>query len=388
MKILAVLCQNPFSYSDGGTYAVRSSLRELARTGHLFVTGFGLDFSAAQVGPYISLGSLGVAASSSAGFLRALTSRRSYSVEKYASRFARAAFREILAKDSFDVIWYDKLLAAAVALRSGVLTSSNRSAMHVLRAHNIEHQVFRGRFQTGPGLKRIMLSIENMRLASFEREVLSQVSFTFTISTEDRDQIVRSMPELADRVHFLPIAPEGGSFETRTTRRDRHTVLFVGDCRWRPNYLAAKWIAQELVPGLRRSHPHLTIRMVGKGTEAFNALHENLQGAGFVCDIHGEYDAALCTLAPIWHGGGVNIKVVESLVHGVPVVGSNFGRRGIITPGYLHCETTPEFVSKIAQLADDPLTAQELGKAAQIGMKGMHQHFEELWNKYIDRGAK
>ncbi len=383
MKILAVLCQNPWRHRDGGTYAVRASLRELARKGDLYLAGFGEDFHAPCVGPFRSAGSLGEAINSGAAFLRALALGRSYSAEKYASRFAQDSLRRILSRDTFAVVWYEKLQAAAAAFRAGALRPSPVSPLHVLRSHNVEHSVFWDRFEMDRGLKHSLLRREQRLLQAFELEVLKTVSLTFTISSEDRDRILGILPELYGRIHFLPVTPDEEPTLGEAERGTGQSVLFVGDCKWRPNFLAAEWIAVELAPRLHDVHPELRLRMAGRGTEAFHRRVPNLEGLGFVEDLDVEYRSAICTLAPVWHGGGVNIKVVESLAHGVPVVGSVFARRGIVSEAFLQAETVTDFVNQIGGMISDPAKTRLLSQAAQNSMKEIRKYFDEFCGNYV-----
>lgn len=382
MKILAVLCQNPFAYSDGGTYAVRASLHRLARQGELQVTGWGDDFCGESIGPYRSAGSLGRAHNSQWAFLRSLLARRSYSIDKYAYPAAQRAFRSIVEHGGFDVIWYEKLQAAGVAQRSGML-GRRPGPVHVLRAHNVEYATFRDRFDFSAGLQARLLAREARALKAAELDLIARFDLVLNITQEDRDEYLREQPAAADRLLFFPVLPDEARPSPITRTPNRRVVLFVGDCRWRPNLLAAEWIAGRLGPELQRTHPQALIRMVGQGTEVFRGRAPILQAAGFVDDIEREYESALCTLAPIWHGGGINIKVIASLAHGVPVVGSRFARRGTLTDAYLEAETPTQFVAQIGQLLDNPQRAEELGALAQHGMEELEKRFDEFWRQHF-----
>ncbi len=86
--------------------------------------------------------------------------------------------------------------------------------------------------------------------------------------------------------------------------------------------------------------------MFGRDTEVFHQRMPNIVGRGFVENIHSVYRLAICMLAPIWHGSGASFEVVESLVHGVPVAGFAFARRGNVFEAYLHAESTNSALTK------------------------------------------
>jgi polysaccharide biosynthesis protein PslH len=382
MRILAILCQNPFTHSDGGTYAVRASLRHLAAKGELFVAGFGADFAQPLVGGYRSAGTLGEIRNSRLGFVKTFALGRSYSMEKYAGAQAQRELGRILRTHRFAVVWFDKLQAAAAALRSGLLESAEGNRLHVLRAHNVEHAMFKDRFRVKGPIANRMLCIEQVRLKRDEFATVAKMDYTFTISREDRDAFIAEMPSFASRVVFLPLMAERARNGERQNM-PRSTVLFVGDCRWRPNLLAAEWISAMLAPELHRQCPDLSIRLVGRDTEAVRALQTNLQCVGFVDNIDKEYETALCTLAPVWHGGGVNVKVIESPEHSVPVVGSAFGRRGTDTEAYLEAENVSDFVARIRDLRNRPEWVKELAVVARKTTTDAEDRFDGIWDHII-----
>lgn len=382
MKILAVLCQNPFAIFDGGTYAMRASLRRLAHKGDLQVAGWGPDFEQDCVGPYRSAGSLGPAYNSPMRFLASVLAGRSYSIDKYAHPSARQAFQRIVEDGEFGIIWYEKLQSAAVALQSALL-GRTPGPVHVLRAHNVEHSMFLDRFDTSAWPQGYLLAREARALKIAELDLISKVDLVLNLTREDRDQLAQERPEFAKKLVLLPVLAEDMVRQRDWRIRDRNAALFVGDCRWRPNLLAAEWVTNQLAPELLRVQPEVVIRLAGHGTETFRNRMPNVEAVGFVEHIEDEYDQAVCTLAPIWHGGGINIKVIASLAHGVPVIGSAFARRGILSEAYLEAETPSQFIAGIGQLVKDPKRAERLGRAGQRGMEESEKYFDEFWIQYF-----
>jgi hypothetical protein len=49
---------------------------------------------------------------------------------------------------------------------------------------------------------------------------------------------------------------------------------------------------------------------------------------GFVADLAPEYDRAQLVIAPVFNGGGTQIKVIDALAHGRPLVTSEFAFSG------------------------------------------------------------
>lgn len=385
-RILAVLCQNPFRYFDGGTYVVRASLRKLAEKGEVFVTGFGADFRESEVGGYPSAGFLGETSNSRAHFLLALAAGRAYSVEKYASAAAQKRFVQIIGRQPYTVIWCEKLLASAVVYQSRKMWHGPGAARCVLRAHNIEHLLIDERFEGGNPVLRLILHQEAERLKKYETDILEFMDQTFAISRGDLGSFLALRPDLAGRIQYLPVPVEVRGNSTAERFREPTTVLFVGNCRWRPNLVAARWIVEELAPELERQLPQICVRLVGSGA-VFRDAGPNVEAMGFVEDLESEYARALCTVAPIRTGGGLNVKVLESLAHGVPVVGTAFARRGIDTEAILEAESAAGFVAGIRKLMQDPAEYQQASQTARKSMTLTDRLFDEAWNRLCVRLA-
>lgn len=387
MKILVVLCQNPFTHFDGGTYAVRASLRQLEHKGELIVTGFGADFDNPRIGNYKSAGSLGEVHNSRFEFIKALVLGHSYSMEKYAGRLAQRKLQKILLENRIQVAWFDKLQSVAAALGSAKFESTHSGRLYVLRSHNVEHAILSDRLSTDSWLTKRLLKLEASRLRREEIAAIVATDYTCTISREDRESLVAELPELKERIIFLPLSAESVTDCGNNGDAPRKSVLFIGDCRWRPNRIAAEWIAEELAPTLYKACPDLAIRLVGRGTEMFSRMQANLEGVGFAERLDEEFEAALCTIAPVWHGGGVNVKVIESLAHGVPVIGSVFAKRGTDTEAYIEAETAADFVARISELKDRPNLNTNLSISARCSVTKSRKEFDDIWTQILGKAG-
>jgi hypothetical protein len=149
-------------------------------------------------------------------------------------------------------------------------------------------------------------------------------------SAEDADALSR-------RHHLDPpaaVSPNAAPLPTRPVGPppgDGRT-LFVANFTYEPNALAARWLVNEVVPHLA---PEVTVDLVG-------AAGEDLRGlAGARVRVHGpvdglseHYAAADVAVAPLRHGAGSRIKVLEAFAHGRPVVATTVGVAGLdVEPG-------------------------------------------------------
>lgn len=354
MKILCILCRDPFLDSDGANYAIRANLRLLSQQHDVEVTGFGSTFDRPMVGSYRSCGSLGVAVNSKVGFLLSLLIGKPYTVTKYGSPAAQAKLALILAKESIDCLWFEQTQSAFVATESGVLPA-HRPMFSVLRPHNIESNVIRGAINTRVPFAGLLLALEARLLARAERRVFRYVDFIAAISDTDIDTIRAISADAARKLVLLPVAADRMHKELSPEKVNiRNSLLFIGNCVWGANRRALEWVIDVLAPYMQEHCPEFEIRLVGKGTDTIrsDSILSNTKLLGYVNDIEAEYSRAICAIAPVRDGGGVNIKVIESLTRGVPVVGSNFAKRGVVSEAYLVAETPDEYVASIRHLSE------------------------------------
>lgn len=105
------------------------------------------------------------------------------------------------------------------------------------------------------------------------------------------------------------------------------TILFVGSLWYEPNrdgverFLARAW------PRIRAARPDARLLLAGAAPAAERArwaAHPNVSAPGFVDDLDAAYRDAALAVAPVWCGGGTNIKVLEAFAHARACVTTRF----------------------------------------------------------------
>lgn len=383
MKILFVLCRDPFEQRDGGTYAIRATLERVAARAVVTLTGFGPSFDQPSLGGYPTAGSLGLARNTVGGFLRSLASRYPYALAKYGSVAAQQRLLGIIGAADYDVVWYEQTQAAGAAYLSGEMRSRMRRCLHVLRHHNVEAELVRARSGWLARLAGPALRVEATKLRRAELAIVRAVDHVLTISGEDRDALNAGAPGASHVMHAPVPTPVVAPGDGRPWA-ERRTVAFVGISTWGPNAEAVRWIRETLARALERALPDIHVRLIGGGTEALQqGSPQNVSCAGFVPDLAAELRSVLCTLAPIRSGAGVNIKVIESLANGIPVVGTHFSRRGVDSDAYLEAETVVQFVERIRALRDRPQWAAELSRRGRESAERSCSQFEAVLDRVL-----
>ncbi|MEM9594982.1 MAG: glycosyltransferase [Acidobacteriota bacterium] len=140
-------------------------------------------------------------------------------------------------------------------------------------------------------------------------------------------------PARVGEMGFRP-PKSGASDEGRATSKatsDLH-LLFVGTLSYLPNRAAAKELAEEILPLLRRGSLEVRLRLIGRRPPPDIALLARLQGVELVTDaldLEPHYAWAHQVVLPLRAGGGTRIKILEAFAAGVPVVATAMAADGL-----------------------------------------------------------
>lgn len=145
-------------------------------------------------------------------------------------------------------------------------------------------------------------------------------------------------------------------------------ALFLGDFRHGPNPDAARRLAHEVLPAVRRLVPDAELWLAGPNEGCIGDLANvpGLRVLGFVHDLPRLFGQVRLLLAPLWSGRGFRVKVATALAHGLPVVTNDLGARGLPAPppALQRADTPAELAERTAPLLQTPTLARDAGAAA------------------------
>lgn len=144
----------------------------------------------------------------------------------------------------------------------------------------------------------------------------------------------------------------------------RRATVFVGS-DWAPNNQAVEIICNQIGPNL----PDWEHWIVGSCSRHACCDSGFVKPLGFVDDLDSVLDKAFVALNPIVSGSGINMKVLEYMAAGLPVVTTLFGARGIVgrtREAMVICDIE-DFPSAVSRLYANPfewISRSEAGMAA------------------------
>ena len=206
-----------------------------------------------------------------------------------------------------------------------------------------------------------------------ELRVVDAADATLVVSAAELQVLRAERPHA--RVHLLSNIHEVfGSSAPFDARRD---ILFIGSFSHPPNTDAVRWLAEEILPLVRRDLPDLRCHVIGSNPPPeIRALEgQGLILHGYVPEVAPFFDGCRLSVAPLRYGAGVKGKVNQSLAHGLPVVVTAMAAEGMhLVDGEsaLIADDAPGFAAAIIRLYTDRVLWEVLSRG---GPDVMETHF-------------
>ncbi|WP_338039760.1 glycosyltransferase [Luteibacter yeojuensis] len=218
-----------------------------------------------------------------------------------------------------------------------------------------------------------------------EFDLIENADTTFVVSDYERELLARLLPTA--RVQLLSNIHEVYGREAGFAgRRD---LLFVGGYGHPPNADAMRWMAQEILPALRRVDTDVRILVAGDVPDSESrALSEaGLDILGRVPDLAPLMNSVLASIAPLRFGAGVKGKVNMAMSHGLPVIGTTIaveGMRLAHDTDVLVADTPDAFADAYRRLRDDEALWL---RVSEDGLENVRTHFSAEAAREALRGA-
>lgn len=145
-----------------------------------------------------------------------------------------------------------------------------------------------------------------------------------------------------------------------------HTVVFVGNMGYLPNREAAESIALVIAPRVQKEIKNTKFLVVGRTPSKIEL--PNLMFAGVVENVAEVLAASDVAVAPLLHGSGTRLKVLEYFSCGLPVVSTTVGVEGLDVESGVNAlieDDMNEFATRVVRLLNDKAMSIRLGEAAR-----------------------
>lgn len=270
-------------------------------------------------------------------------------IRKYTRRSMIKLLQTIKQHNVFDTVVIDHLQMYEYAK----LFPESRIILHT---HNVESDIWFEYANKCTGIMKALVNRSAKMTYSYEKKAIETADFVTAISKSDAEKFEKMVPE--KEIEVLQGYSEYSILKDETNIRCvNNKILFIGSYGWFPNVASAKYLVEKIMPILRKRKVAVQLFLVGKNPTQemldYGKKYDDIIVTGMVdsvdpyildCDV---FVNAVC------EGSGINIKMIEAMGKGIPIVTSEFGARGYeITNGkeayiYKNDEECADYIEKL-----------------------------------------
>lgn len=269
-------------------------------------------------------------------------------------------------EESSTIIFESPFMGYAVSKSIGFPANS----LKIYDAHNVEAQYWQPYLQ-GPLKRRLLKKVRKV-----EQHVADISDYIFVTSNEegkifeneysvDKEKLVL-VPNGVDTTSIRPLnAEQKNAYREKLGLAYSKYVVFVGS-RVKANIDAATWIIDKLAPSM----PDTCFIIIGSVCSNLLGRNDNVKCMGVLTTEQKNFLMAASDIAinPVTSGAGTNVKMLEYLAVGLPVVTTDIGARGLSfnngVDGMI-AKDLNDFPELISAIYSDPTLGEKLSRSAR-----------------------
>jgi len=241
-------------------------------------------------------------------------------------------------------------------IRAGQYLEDSRATSNVLEMTDALSAAYKRGLVGRNGLLQLIYNEESRRCSAAERKQIESSDATVVVTRQEADALTSHQKELVHRVHVVPLGIEVDCPVVGLQPDSNWRICFIGAMWYRPNIEACEWFSINVLPLLRRRLPGLIFDVVGHGPTRVLSRLESYDGVkthGYVRDLHQVVSRCIAAVAPMRSGSGMQTKILESLVRGLPTMCSTLAAeplRDRLGDVLLVCESPEDYVWQLQAL--------------------------------------
>ena len=252
---------------------------------------------------------------------------------------------------------------------------SEQGRHFILTEHNVESALGAATYNRFPKWLSWLVRADQWRYRRWEQHVLRQASLVVCVTSADAlalsplcQKPCSVVVNGVDCQHYANVMPDTQS----------QNLLFIGNYEYPPNVDAVEWALDEILPRLWQLCPLARFSICGYALpDSWRTRWSDsrIDWHGFVDDLAELQRRSCLFFAPLRHGGGSKLKVLEAMAAGLPVVTTVQGVSGlrvIQDEHFLGAEDAEGLAQALARLLQQPQLGQSIGEAGRTYVQGQH----------------
>ncbi len=297
-------------------------------------------------------------------FLKSLITGIPYKVLCNESQESFNKINKIIEDNNIDILIPDYVFLANKAI-------INLDVNKCMLAPNLEYVLLKRYSKHGSIIRRLYGMSQWKKIMEYEFEGYRNFDMTVLVSKNDEDKIKSIAPEINTGV-----VENGIDGKYLCSKREKKpsppNLIYAGAMWYYPNIEAMLFMANKILPMIRKEVPDITFTIVGeKPTKEIRKLNDidGITVTGWVPDVRPYIDNASVYVVPLSIGSGVRYKIFEALAMKIPVVSTKSA-----------CEGHDATHGKDIMIANSP---EEFARHTIDLIKD-----KELWNKISSGGRE
>jgi len=372
MKILVLSNKNPFPPRDGGELAIRNMIQEMVEYGHeVSILMMTTSKHHKKNSPDIdAINVHNVFVNTDIKPFKLLWNYFMGTMPYIAQRFIDATYAEhlidLLYSKRFDIVQLEGLYLSPYIDTIRQVSQ----AKIVLRAHNVEHEIWQRNSQTNKNtLKRLYMRSMSKRLKRFEIMTLAKIDGLIPIT--ERDEKTFFEMGFAKSSLTIPFGIKACNYKIKEINPKPLSVAYIGALDWFPNREGLTWFLEKVWRKITIKFSDIDFHIAGRNADMeLKRLINTFSNVHF----YGEVDSAQdfiqshpIMVAPLFSGSGMRVKIIEGMLLKRAMVVTPIASEGIsVSDGenILIADNSDKFVEALSQLFYTPEKITTLGNAA------------------------
>jgi glycosyltransferase involved in cell wall biosynthesis/ubiquinone/menaquinone biosynthesis C-methylase UbiE len=329
MKILKISPKKPYPLTDGGKIVAYNTIKYLAMQGHeiTLVSIVDKEEGIPELEKFCEWIPIQKdTATTTAGLLGNLFSKKPYTISKYHSEKIKQKIRGILKENNFDIVHIDGLHTAYY----GTCIKQEFGLPVVLRELNVEARIMERFYknQKNPLIKAYAY-LQHKKLSRYEATICEVFDKCFMITKEDERRIKEMNPRV--KTNVIPSGVDTSYFYPMEAEEEPLSIVSVASMDWLPNNESIIWFCNSVFPLIKKEIPGAKLYVVGKNpsNKIKKLASKDIIVTGFVEDEREYMAKSQVFIVPLKTGSGMRIKILNALAMGKAVISTPIGCEGI-----------------------------------------------------------
>lgn len=218
-----------------------------------------------------------------------------------------------------------------------------------------------------------------------EHFVIKKATIIICPSQRTREDIILKYDNLESKVIVLPYVKKEKkvNVEMKSVKDavSKVNVVLLGDYRYPPNHLAAKFVLDNVVDKLKSDEESFNLYVVGPTSDLLlKSSHKSVKILGPLKDLDDILLRSHIGLAPTTTVGGLSMKIVDYLVNGLRVIATQEASAGIVPNSQLKVVPLKDFSQAIDAEISDLL---QNGFNRYISLEVIEEYMSDKWEKNL-----